>query len=168
MSMLEEHRHKNPTHDFDGIVENRATKPPAYFTILFYGLILWGVAFSGYYLLSGWSSSEEFRQKMEAHQQSQTQQQPPTTAVAGVTAERQPDLTVGEKLYADLCAACHGAQGKGGIGPDLTIAGYKYGRSTEAVVESIRNGRPAGMPGFGNQLSAADSESLAAFVLTLK
>jgi len=168
MSMLEEHRHKNPTYDFDGIVENRETRPPAYFTVLFYGLILWGVAFSAYYLLSGWSSADEFRQKMEAHQQLQTQRQPPTTAVAGVAAKRQPDLTAGEKIYADLCAACHGIEGKGGIGPDLTIADYKYGRSMDAVVESIRNGRPAGMPGFGNQLSGADSESLAAFVLALK
>lgn len=170
--MLEEHRHKNPTHDFDGIVENRETRPPVYFTVLFYGLILWGVAFSAYYLLSGWSSADEFQQKMEAHQQLQVQRQPPPTAVAGVAGvaaeQQQPDLAAGEKLYASLCAACHGEQGKGGIGPDLTIADYRYGRSMEAVVESIRNGRPAGMPGFGNQLSTADSESLAAFVLALK
>lgn len=169
MSMLEEHRHKNPTHDFDGIVENRETRPPAYFTILFYGLILWGVAFSAYYLLSGWSSTDEFRQKMDAHQQLQAQQQPPPTAGAGAATEQpQPDLTVGEKLYASHCAACHGAQGKGGIGPDLTGADYQYGRTMDAVIESIRNGRPAGMPGFGNQLSGAESESLAAFVLALK
>jgi cytochrome c oxidase cbb3-type subunit 3 len=169
MSMLEEHRHKHPTHDFDGIVENRETRPPAYFTLLFYGLILWGVIFSAYYLLSGWSSADEFRQKMDSHQQLQAQRQPPQTATAGVVADKpQAETAAGKELYANHCAACHGAAGKGGIGPDLTRSDYKYGRTPEAVAESIRNGRPAGMPAFGSQLSAAETESLAAFVLALK
>jgi cytochrome c oxidase cbb3-type subunit 3 len=169
MSMLEEHRHKNPTHDFDGIVENRETRPPFYFTVLFYGLILWGVIFSAYYLLSGWSSADEFRQKMDTHQQLQAQQRPPQTAAAGVTADKlQADTTAGKELFVTHCAACHGAEGKGGIGPDLTRPDFKFGRTQEAVSESIRNGRPGGMPAFGNQLSAADTANLAAFVLSLQ
>ncbi|HXV22276.1 MAG TPA: c-type cytochrome [Desulfuromonadales bacterium] len=171
MSMLDEHRHKHPTHDFDGIVENRETRPPAYFTALFYGLILWGVIFSAYYLLSGWSSADEFRQKMDTHQQLQAQRQPPApgaSAVGAVAAKPPADTAAGKELYASHCAACHGAEGKGGIGPDLTRPDYKYGRTPEAVAESIRNGRPAGMPAFGSQLSAAETESLTAFVLSLK
>jgi cytochrome c oxidase cbb3-type subunit 3 len=169
MSMLEEHRHKHPTHNFDGIVENRENRPPVYFTVLFYGLILWGVIFSAYYLLSGWSSADEFRQKMDTHQQLQAQRQPPQTAAAGVVADKpQADTAAGKELYASHCAACHGAEGKGGIGPDLTGPDFKYGRTQEAVTESIRSGRPGGMPAFGNQLSAVESENLAAFVLSLK
>jgi cytochrome c oxidase cbb3-type subunit 3 len=169
MSMLEEHRHKHPTHNFDGIVENRETRPPVYFTVLFYGLILWGVIFSAYYLLSGWSSADEFRQKMDTHQQLQAQQQPPQAATAGVVADKpQADTAAGKELSASHCAACHGAEGKGGIGPNLTHPDFKYGRTMEAVAESIRNGRPAGMPAFGSQLSAAETESLTAFVLSLK
>lgn len=53
---------------FDGIKENRETKPPAYFNLLYYGLIIWGVIFMGYYLLSGWSSQDEFKEKMATHQ----------------------------------------------------------------------------------------------------
>lgn len=53
---------------FDGIKENRQTKPPAYFNILYYGLIIWGIIFMSYYLLSGWSSHGEFQEKMTAHQ----------------------------------------------------------------------------------------------------
>ena len=52
---------------FDGIKENRENKPPAYFNILYYGLILWGVLFMGYYLMSGWSSHDEFQDKMNDH-----------------------------------------------------------------------------------------------------
>jgi len=52
---------------FDGIKES-GKKPPAYFNLLYYGLILWGIIFMGYYLCSGWSSHGEFQEKMQAHQ----------------------------------------------------------------------------------------------------
>jgi cytochrome c oxidase cbb3-type subunit 3 len=54
---------------FDGIRENKQGRPPVYFNILFYGLIIWGLLFMGYYLLSGWSSHSEFQEKMTSHQQ---------------------------------------------------------------------------------------------------
>ena len=56
----------------DGIVEDRQQAPPVYFNILFYGLIIWGVIFMAYYLLSGWSSDAEFQQKMNTHQEQTT------------------------------------------------------------------------------------------------
>ena len=59
-------KHDEP---FDGIKESRDNRPPAYFNVLYYGLIIWGVIFMGYYLLSGWSSHDEFQQKMTVHQE---------------------------------------------------------------------------------------------------
>ena len=53
---------------FDGIKDSHKN-PPAYFNILFYGLIIWGIIFSAYFLISGWSSHDEFQQKMTAHEQ---------------------------------------------------------------------------------------------------
>lgn len=53
---------------YDGIKDSHR-KPPAYFNVLFYGLIIWGVAFSAYFILSGWSSHEEFKQKMTFYEQ---------------------------------------------------------------------------------------------------
>lgn len=67
--MLESHEHKQPTHDFDGITENRVNNPPVYFNILFYGLIIWGIIFIAYFLFSGWSSDAEFEQKMATHKE---------------------------------------------------------------------------------------------------
>ncbi len=64
----QENMNTDQNEPFDGIKENRDTSPPAYFNILFYGLILWGVIFMGYYLFSGWSSHNEFQEKMTAHQ----------------------------------------------------------------------------------------------------
>ncbi|ALC17078.1 monoheme cytochrome c [Desulfuromonas soudanensis] len=164
MSMLEEHQHKHPVHEFDGIIENRANRPPAYFAVLFYGLIVWGVIFCAYYLLSGWSSSGEFEEKMAAHQQQAGSA--PVAAAAPATALEEAEN--GKELFASHCAMCHGAEGEGGIGPDLTSGSFKYGRDAADIAESIRNGRPRGMPAFGSQFKAAEIDSLTDFVLSLK
>lgn len=167
MSMLDHHEHNRPVHDFDGIVENRANRPPVYFAVLFYGLIVWGIIFTAYFLLSGWSSEQEFKQKMTAHQEAVTGR--PSSPVPAVTAaaieEEGPD---GAALFAQNCAMCHGAGGEGGIGPALNTDDYQYGRSREAVEQSIGQGRPGGMPSFGNRFSAAEVSALAGHVLSLR
>ncbi len=63
----------NGVHTYDGIREDREQKPPFYFTLLFYGLIIWGVFFSAYFLLSGWNSHDEFEAKMQMNQQKATE-----------------------------------------------------------------------------------------------
>ena len=167
MPMLEQHEHKHAVHNFDGIVENRVQSPPPYFTVLFYGLILWGVLFSAWFLLSGWSSEEEFRQDMAAHRE-QAASRKADPSPAKVPAAMAKENVSGEELFAAHCAVCHGAAGEGGIGPDLTVSDYAYGSSSAEIRASIAEGRPGGMPGFGNQLSDAEIEALAEFVGSLK
>lgn len=164
MSNSNQNHHQAPRHEADGIVEDRATRPPAYFSLLYYGLILWGVAFSAYYLLSGWSSSAEYAENKAAHE-AQVAAAAPAPAPAADPAAL---AAAGKELFASNCASCHGAEGKGGIGPDLTAANYKFGNNHDAVLSSIRDGRPGGMPGYGNQLSSAQIEALAAFCLSLQ
>lgn len=170
MSMLEQHEHKHPVHDFDGIIENRVQSPPLYFSVLFYGLILWGVIFCAYFLLSGWSSDQEFTQAMVAHKEQVAQQKPatPPQGVSAAAATREDWEGAAKEAFAQYCAGCHGAAGEGGIGPELATSDYQYGRSLEAIAASISGGRPGGMPAFGNQLSAETIESLARFVRDLQ
>ncbi len=167
---------QNHHHDADGIIENRERRPPAYFNILFFGLIIWAVIFMAYYLFSGWSSQEEFRQAMEQHRQAVARQAPPsapTTAAAAVPRKDEEsgeagDAKEGGKLFAARCAMCHGTDGKGGIGPDLTGSSYRYGNDADSIRQSITNGRPKGMPAFGNQLSPEKIADLTAFVRSLQ
>ena len=53
---------------FDGIRES-GQPAPLYFNVLFYGLIIWAVIFMAYYLFSGWSSHQEFQEKMQSYRQ---------------------------------------------------------------------------------------------------
>ncbi len=169
--MLEKHKHKHRAHNFDGIVDDRGQKIPWYFTALFYGLVGWGVLFMGYYLFSGWSSHAEFEARMAAHDQARqvaaASAPAPAAAAPAAGAASGDALAKGKELYAKRCAMCHGKDGHGGVGPNLTKPDYHYGRDLAAVVESITAGRPAGMPAFGNELAAAEIQAVAQFVLTL-
>ena len=185
---MTQHEH----HDYDGITENREQRPPAYFTVLFYGLIVWGVAYSAFYLLSGWSSDAEFQAKMQAHQaQYQTQTaapaakpvkaaepapapaapkapEPATVAAAAPASAAGIDA---KALFEGKCTGCHGAGGKGGYGPDLTapVDKFEYGKSRQALFMSIEEGRGNGkMPAFKEQLKREEIYALADYIMALK
>jgi cytochrome c oxidase cbb3-type subunit 3 len=72
-------------------------------------------------------------------------------------------------LFVGKCAMCHGADGKGGFGPDLMAAKYEYGKNREAVALSIGQGRGNGkMPAFEGQLKREEIYALADYILALK
>lgn len=155
--MSDSHQHHED--HADGIVE--ADKGvPSYFYVLFFGLIIWGIIFMAYYLLSGWSSSGEFQEKMAAHTGEPAQSQ---TAAADTTAQP----IDGKELFAANCAGCHGADASGGFGTDLTAASYQYGKDAAQVNESISAGRGGSMPGFSGQLSPAEIDTLVDYLLKL-
>jgi cytochrome c oxidase cbb3-type subunit 3 len=160
-------------HDYDGIKYREEKSSPLIFRLLFGGLALWAVCFMGYYLFSGWSSSKEFaeKQKLAAARSAEFEQkektaphksdQPTSDNVAAY-------IVAGKKVFTERCVACHGADAKGGIGPDLTKAQYKFGKTEAAILETLANGRPAGMPGFGKELDHEQLEGVIKYLLSLK
>jgi len=85
-----------------------------------------------------------------------------------------PRAQLGKPIFAQNCAACHGADGKGNqvIGaPNLTDNIWMFGSSEAAVVEGITKGHNANpvagvtpMPAFGPMLGPAKIKLLAAYV----
>ena len=86
----------------------------------------------------------------------------PTTAGA--------DLTRGAKIFADNCAVCHAADGKGNreVGaPNLTDRIWLYGPDKKTIMEDIINGRGGVMPVWGGRLDDVTIKALAVYVHTL-
>ncbi|MBF0130860.1 MAG: c-type cytochrome [Alphaproteobacteria bacterium] len=70
------------------------------------------------------------------------------------------------RLYAELCASCHGTDRLGVSGPALFSESLNRIKKGE-IVATITGGRPASqMPGFSDKLSADEIAALADFVLT--
>jgi len=74
----------------------------------------------------------------------------------------------GHRLFIAMnCAGCHGYDAKGGMGPDLTDAYWRYGGMPSSIYNSIYEGRPQGMPAWGRALPALEIWKLVAFVQSL-
>ena len=67
--------------------------------------------------------------------------------------DQQPSrIEAGHKLFEKNCSACHGSEAKGGRGPDLTAARWKWGFSDAAILQNILTGIPGTqMPAFPMQ-----------------
>lgn len=160
-------------HDYDGIkYRDDKNSSPGIFKVLLTVLIVWGVAFMGYYLFSGWSSQAEAdavkkaqdAKKQSAHQAAESTGSSKSDGGDKVSAY----VAAGKQLFGNLCAACHGENGKGSVGPDLTASKFKYGKSRTEIAKSIGEGRPNGMPAFNSQINHEQIEGLVEYVLSLK
>lgn len=100
-----------------------------------------------------------------------------TTAVAsfvrtlsGLDAEPDVDLALGEAVFADNCAACHGAGGEGirDLGaPDLTNNMWVFGADADTIMTTVRDGRASVMPAFADRLDEVTAKALAVYVHAL-
>jgi quinohemoprotein ethanol dehydrogenase len=72
------------------------------------------------------------------------------------------DAAAGQKVFAENCSVCHGADGKGGNGgPDLTS--IPSAKQMAKVVDQVSNGG-GGMPAFKGTLNDAQIDNVAAYV----
>jgi len=159
-------------HEYDGITYREEKSSPSVFRILFAVLVVWAVIFMGYYLFSGWSSQSEADAAKKARDSQKQASHKAVEATAAGTAggghKIEAYVAAGKQLFGTLCVSCHGENAKGGVGPDLTVSKYKYGKARLDIAKSISEGRPGGMPSFNSQINAEQIESLVEFVLTLK
>jgi cytochrome c oxidase cbb3-type subunit 3 len=159
-------------HDYDGIKYRKETSSPGIFRILLTVLVIWGIGFMGYYLFSGWSSQSEVDEIKKARDDKKKTAhlavESTGTGYAGTGHKIETYVAAGKQLFGTLCVSCHGEGGKGGVGPNLTVSKYKYGKARLDITKTISEGRPGGMPSFSAQTNPEQVESLVEYVLSLK
>jgi alcohol dehydrogenase (cytochrome c) len=77
------------------------------------------------------------------------------------------DREVGNHLFSEHCARCHGPDGRGALGPSLARLGYKSGDSEVAIYRVLTDGI-AGTPMRATNLSFADRWRVIAYLRTLQ
>ena len=78
-------------------------------------------------------------------------------------------MAMGERLFANNCATCHGADARGSKGfPNLADNDWLWGGAPERIEETITNGRIGMMPPMAAAIgSAQDVRNLAHYVLSM-
>ncbi len=71
----------------------------------------------------------------------------------------------GKNLFVKMnCAGCHGYTLGGGMGPNLADTYWRYGGAPAQIYNSIYQGRPRGMPAWGQALSQAEIWKITAYI----
>jgi len=77
-------------------------------------------------------------------------------------------LEIGQRLFSQNCAQCHGSDARGGQGfPNLTDNDWLYGGSPDKIKETLLYGRVAAMPPWGDALGEQGIKEMTAHVLSL-
>jgi cytochrome c oxidase cbb3-type subunit 3 len=78
-------------------------------------------------------------------------------------------MAIGERLFANNCATCHGADAHGSKGfPNLTDTDWLWGGTPENIVQTITHGRQGNMPVMAAAVGNADDvRQVANYVLSL-
>ena len=161
-------------HEYDGIRELDNRLPP-WWLYTFYLTIIIGIGYLYVYHMSdiGASQEEEYNMAMElgerqkadyAARQANAIDEKNLIAYTDAAA-----LQVGHDVFVASCAACHGAEGQGGVGPNLTDSYWLHGNTTKDIYSTIKYGIPEkGMIAWNTQLQPSTILKVASYIETLK
>lgn len=78
-------------------------------------------------------------------------------------------MAIGERLFMNNCAQCHGSDARGSKGfPNLADADWLYGGTPDKIKETLTKGRTGNMPPMGAALGTPDDvKNVANYVLSL-
>jgi len=92
-----------------------------------------------------------------------------TAMPAAELAKDRAAMGIGERLFVNNCAGCHGSDGRGSKGfPNLTDNDWLWGGEPEKITETIAKGRTGAMPPMAAAVGTADDvRNVANYVLSL-
>lgn len=160
-------------HDYDGIHELDNKLPP-WWLYLFYFTIAWAIGYMYIYQFSdiGDSQAEEYAAAMAVAKE---QKMDYLFKMANSVNENnvtqlmdEASLAEGQALFIRTCAACHGASGEGGVGPNMTDHYYIHGGSISEIFSTIKYGVPEkGMISWASQINPSAMQKVASYIMTL-
>lgn len=161
-------------HEYDGIIEHDNPMPTWWLWIFFLTIIFSFIYYIHYELAGGPTLQQELTIAMEQleRQQSAALSSVPLETEDSLAAAFSKDgvLELGQGQFASKCAACHGPELQGLIGPNLTDKFWLHGKGTRMdLVKVIREGVPEkGMPPWGPVMKRDEIYAVTAFILSKK
>ena len=162
------------SHNYDGIQEYD-NQLPRWWIWLFYLTIVYGIGYAVYlHLGPGLDQYEQLALDMKEHDalvQSVEAAQPKDAfgadALLALT-QKEDVLAKGKELFIGKCMACHGMNGEGLVGPNLTDDYWLHGASIDAIQTVVTNGvTEKGMIAWKGTLSPEEIATVTAYVWSL-
>jgi cytochrome c oxidase cbb3-type subunit III len=164
-------------HVFDEDLVEMNNPLPRWWMMLFILTVVFGLAYLLLYpgLGSsagqlGWTSRAEYQAEEAQAQASMASVYARFAALPAAALAREPKaMAIGERLFINNCAACHGSDARGSKGfPNLTDRDWLYGGTPEKIEETITHGRQGAMPPMATAVgNAEDVRNVAHYVLSL-
>ena len=129
--------------EFDGIRQEDNPLPP-WWKAIFILCVIFAVVYSVYFhKYSKWGTEDMYNAEVEEHeklfpQAKELVSEDGSNPLRGDAAS----IEEGQKTFKNVCAACHRADAKGLVGPDLTDAQWLHGTTDAQIYKVIMKGVP--------------------------
>ena len=169
---IEEEKDIMIDHEYDGIVE-LDNPVPIWFNALFYGTIIFGLIYILVYHVFGWGMNQDQEYVHELAQAEKAKQEYLSKA-ANLVDESSVEYNAalapaGKAIFTANCAACHGANGEGTIGPNLTDRSWLHGGEIKDIFKTVKYGVPEkGMVPWEQTLTPGQIAEVSSYIISLR
>ena len=162
-------------HVYDGI-EELDNPLPAWWFYMFMITIVWGIGYLVFYPgmgnysgLLGWTAVDQHDRSVAQADEKFREMRDKYLALPIAEIATDPKvIKMGQRMFANNCAQCHGADAKGRYGfPNLTNNDWIYSGTAEGIKTTIHDGRRAVMPAWGDILGDQGVNETTAYILSL-
>lgn len=161
-------------HEYDGIQE-QDNNLPRWWLWTFYGAILFSTGYwfhyhtfgNGAHPMAAYEAEQAATRAVEAERIKKAGAVTPE--MLATLSKDASTVKQGKEVFTTTCASCHGPNGGGGIGPNLTDDSWLHGGAPDKIYTTIKDGYlTKGMPAWGPQLGEERVRAAAAYVLSIK
>ena len=159
-------------HNYDGIRELDNHLPP-WWLYLFYGTTVFAIIYMLNYHVFQWTplSGEEYEIEMATAAKEVEEYNKLHAANIDETnvelLEKGADISAGAEIWKTNCATCHGANGEGGAGPNMTDEYWLFGGDVKGIFKTVKYGSPnnPAMVAWEKTLKPQQIQQVASFIL---
>ncbi len=167
---------ENTGHVWDGSLSELNNPVPRWWTVFYVGLCIFALGYLVLYPGLGKYAGTLDYSSAKAVKQAQIELndkiKPLYERYAGMSVPQiahDPEAReIGQRLFLNNCAQCHGSDAAGGPGfPNLTDTDWLYGGSPEQILQTITKGRHGVMPAWSSQIKPDEAAAIAQYVRSL-
>ena len=155
-------------HSYDGITEYDNPLPTWWLWTFFLTIIFSFIYYVHYTVGGGPTLSDELKVAMAEIQKGKEQVPVAIESEEKLVEIMKKDgfLELGATAFTAKCAACHGNELQGLIGPNLTDKYWIHGKGTRTdIIKVVRDGVPdKGMPPWGQTMSSEEAYAVTAYI----